>query len=90
MSLSLCVCVCVCVSFRRYSISLTHALRLPRLFTSSSARPAAGYWLDGNMRIGGRQFWLLVAFWTQTFAIKAVFDYFVIIKPLVEPVSPTV
>lgn len=72
---------------RRYSVSLTQALRLPRFFTASSARPAAAFWLDGSMKIGGKQFWSLVLFWTQTFVMKAAFDYFVIIRPLVEPVG---
>ena len=37
-----------------YTISLTAALRLPRAFTASSARPPAEYWLEGHMKTGAR------------------------------------
>jgi hypothetical protein len=37
---------------RRVQVSLTAALRLPRFFSASSARPRAECWLDGSMSIG--------------------------------------
>lgn len=48
---------CAC----RYCISLTSLLRLPRFFTSSSARPASTTWLSGDLKIGSKQSWLLVS-----------------------------
>lgn len=70
-----------------YTVSFTHALRLPAFFRASSCRPAATYWMAKDMSIGWRDWTLTVLFWVQTLTLKVVFDYFVILKPMRGPIQ---
>lgn len=72
---------------RRFVISLTSALRLPAWIRAWSARPDPHCWLYGPMHIKWGNFFANVVFWGIVLAMKIPFDYFVICKPLVKPVS---
>ncbi|KAG1671275.1 hypothetical protein FOA52_010846 [Chlamydomonas sp. UWO 241] len=69
-----------------YTVGLTASLRLPRFFAAHSSRPKPSFWLCGDLSIGMADWGLLFLFWLGTFSMKGAFDYFVLWKPLVEPV----
>lgn len=71
----------------RYTISLTRALHLPAWLCAYSSRPAPSCWMYRPMHIKWKNFSSTVLFWGITLTMKLPFDYFVICKPLVKPVS---
>lgn len=75
-----------CLLLCSYTISMTRALGLSSIFAASSARPPPQYWIEGHMKTGWRTFFANALLWAAILAIKIVFDYFVIIQPLVGPV----
>lgn len=70
-----------------YMISLTHSLALPRIFTASTSRPAATCWMSSPMHMKWKLLATNALFWVVVFAMKLPFDYFVICKPVVEPLT---
>lgn len=71
----------------RYQVSLTDMLYLPAILRASSARPRPTYWVSGNLAIGWWTFLQQAAAWTAVMALKWTFEYYMVCKPLVEPVS---
>ncbi|GAX79705.1 hypothetical protein CEUSTIGMA_g7146.t1 [Chlamydomonas eustigma] len=68
------------------TLSLSALCHLPRIFTSFSTQPPSTCWLEGDVSIGWTHHFMLSLFWILCIALKAVFDYFVLWKPSVQPV----
>ncbi len=68
-----------------YMVSLTHMLRMPSILKASSSRPDAECWLSAPMHMKWKLFWTNALFWGVVLAMKLPFDYFVLAKPVVQP-----
>lgn len=70
-----------------YMVSLTHMLNMPSVFKASSPRPDATCWLSAPMHMKWKLLATNAVFWVMVFSMKMPFDYFVIAKPVVEPLK---
>ncbi len=81
----MCVCVCVCV---RYTRSVLSCLGFPNVIVNAySCRPSPRYHIAGKLSIGYRRAILQDIAFILVYALKIVFEYYVVCKPLVTPVS---